>query len=279
MPSRRFGVRQSISIIWTIGWSDFLLKYHGSVLGYLWSLVSPVVKFLVILHVFRPLVGDSIAMYPMYLFLGIIMWEHFSYTTSGCMNMLFEKAEVIQRVPFPRLLLVLIVGWTQAIVFATYLIVFFLFALVYQVPLDASSVYMLLIVVQMTLLALGIGMILSAWSLKYRDIGHLWAVGLQVLFWLTPIVYGYTMQRSFLRDLVHSATQLENLFSLEWILRMFIQFQPLSVLINDARRAMLGTSGTPTVIHALAFTVLCGGIFAVGAWIFVRRSKSFIQEY
>jgi len=277
---RRFGLRHCLRIIWTIGWSDFLLKYRGSVLGYVWSLISPVVKFLVILHIFSPLVGDSISSYPLYLFLGIIMWEHFSYTTSACMGMLHDKAEIIQRLPFPRLLLIFIVGWTQAIVFATHLVVFFLFALAYGIPLQGGAGYMLLIILQMTLLALGIGMILSAWSLKYRDINHLWSIGLQVLFWLTPIAYGYTVGRTFLRDLIASASSLPERLSLTWLLETFIQFQPLSVLINDARRVMLPlTAGVPSALHAFGFTVICGCVFAAGAVLFSHRSRFFIQEY
>lgn len=280
MSRHRFGLRQSLAVIVTIGWSDFRLKYHGSFFGYLWSLVAPIVKYLVILHVFRPFVGQTIEHYPLYLFLGLILWEYFSYTTAACMTVLFDKAEIIKHLPFPRILLMLIVGWTQIIVFSTHFIVFLMFAWWYGMPLLWNSLYMLVVVAQMSMIALGIGMFLGAYSLKYRDLEHLWNIGLQVLFWLTPVVYGYASNETFARGLIRTISGVRSVHVTD-LLTWFIQFQPLSIIINDARRATLYplTIGTPSALHAAGFTFICALIFAIGATMFRRRSVHFIQEY
>ena len=93
-------------------------------MGYAWSLIGPFVKFLVILYVFGPYVRASVPFYPLYLFLGIIIWEHFSITTSHCISMLFEKQSMIQRHKFPHILLILATGWTNIIIFMTHVVIF-----------------------------------------------------------------------------------------------------------------------------------------------------------
>jgi ABC-2 type transport system permease protein len=275
-----FSLLRSARIVIAFGWSDFVLKYRGSFLGYLWSFIVPLVKFLVILHIFRPFAAD-VPLYPLYLFLGIVLWEHFSLLTNACVHLPQEKALIIKKVAFPRLLLVLSTGWMHMIILLTYLCIFFLFCLIIGngIPLSAF-VYLPVLFLQSTLIALGIGMMLGSYALKFRDIQHLWNVILTVLFWLTPIMYAFRPGAPVLQDVQTLFTQsfalsLWNLFD------VFIRFQPLSILIHDARRAMLypDTLGVPSLLHIVAFTVLCGIIFLIGCWIFQRRSPYFIEEY
>jgi ABC-type polysaccharide/polyol phosphate export permease len=263
-----------------MGWSDFFLKYRGSVLGYLWSFLAPLSKFLVIFYVFQPLVGSAIPHYPLYLLAGIIIWEHFALTTVSCMGMLREKASLIQQVLFPRLLLILTVGWTNLLVFFTYLIIFIMFALFLHIPLSAGLLYLPLLFLQMTLLALGIGMLLSAYSLKYQDVPHLWGIVLQVLFWLTPVTYALTRTGPLINDALNVMSHPPQL-SLSSVFWIFSHFQPLSILIDDTRRSLIPDSarGIPSIEHMLGFTLLCAAIFVLGAFIFNRRSRFFLEEY
>jgi len=263
-----------------VGWHDFVLKYHGSVLGYLWSLIGPVVKFIVIYYVTRPFVSQGIHHYPLYLFLGIIIFEHFANTTTGCVVMLQQKQGIVSKIAFPRILLVFMVGWTNLIVFLTYLLIFVAFSLLFDVLPGWSYLLLPLLLVQMTLIALGVGTILSAYSLKYRDIEHLWSLVLYVLFWLTPIFYQHPsegpMWQSFLKFVDEFGYP-----TLTRIFDGFVQFQPLSLLMLDARRILLysDTSGVPSLEHLLAFTIICVAIFFYGIRIFRKRSPYFIEEY
>lgn len=281
MVKSRFTFQHSVRVVCAIGWSDFLLKYRGSILGYLWSLIGPVVKFLVMLFAIGPYVSSTIPHYPLYLFLGLIIWEHFSNTTTNCMTMLFDKEVLITRMRFPRILLVLMVGWTNLVVFLTYLLIFLVscfFAGIF--PSWQQFLYLPLILLQMSLVALGVGMVLSAYSLKYRDVQHLWLVLLQMLFWLTPIFYPYKADRplaaAFLQTVAHpNWSSYTNLFS------DFVLLQPLSILINDARRASLFPEAlaVPSLAHAVGFTLVCGIIFFIGMRTFEKRSRYFVQEY
>ncbi len=279
MPARPFTLRHAIRVVLAIGWSDFVLKYRGSVLGYLWSLALPLVKFGVILFVFGPYVESSVPMYRLYLFLGIIIWEHFSVTTTACMGMLFDKADVIQRLPFPRILLIFAVGWTNFIVFVTHLIVFLFYA--YRIGWEPhwEALYSIVTLAEMTMVSLGIGMMLASWCLKFRDIHHLWTVVLQILFWVTPIMFPYTLQKTAFETVTNVGSI--GSYSAGSTLKLFIEVQPLSVLMLDARRAILYADvwGMPTVVHTLGVLTVSAVIFLVGLAMFQKRQKFFAQEY
>lgn len=278
MPPRRFTLAHSFAVISAIGWSDFVLKYRGSVLGYVWSLLSPLVRFVVILHIFGPYVQRSIGNYSFYLFLGIIIWEHFAITTSSCMSMLHDKASIIQRMVFPRIFLIFAVGWTNFVIFCTHLTIFFAAALLYGISVNFSSLYLVITAVQMTLVALGIGMLLSSYSLKYRDVPHMWSIAVQILFWLTPIMYPYTVAGG---SLTHAARAILGQEPSESLMALFIQIQPMSIIIHDARRAVLydALSHSPSIEHAIGMTIVSATIFLFGYAVFQRRQRYFPQEY
>jgi ABC-2 type transport system permease protein len=277
---KRFSTRQAINVVLAMGWADFVLKYRGSALGYLWSLIVPLVKFLVMYHVFRPF-ASSIAYYPLYLFLGLILWEHFALTTQACIGMLHDKASIIKKVMVPRVLFIFSVGWTHLIILCTYFLIFLAFCIFLGAGLTVEAiVYLPLLLLQATLLSLGTGMFLSAYALRFRDIQHLWGIVLQVLFWLTPVMYAYKPSSPLFREALTIIAGGVNL-SLWSVFDVFIRFQPLSILMYDARKAILYSmsEGMPSVFHMSLFTLICAVIFLAGMMVFIKRSRYFIQEY
>ena len=103
----------------------FKLKYQGSVLGYFWSLVKPIMLFLVLLFVFTRIfrVGGSIEHYPVYLLLGIVIWGFFSEITAISLGAIVENGDLIRKVYFPRIVLVIARSVTSLMVFALNLLV------------------------------------------------------------------------------------------------------------------------------------------------------------
>lgn len=273
----RFSWQQSLHLVLVLGWSDFCLKYRGSILGYLWSFLGPLAQFFVIFAVFRPFVGAGISHYALYLFLGIIVWEHFSLTTSACVALPQEKAGLIQKTRVPRILLPLATGWTHVAIFLTRLLVFAVIAAAYGIFPRMSYAYLPILLLQMSFLALGIGMLLGAFSLRYRDIAHLWGIALQALFWLTPVMYA-------IDRLPFSQEALRILrVGIPWhpieLVRAFVRVQPLTLLLADARRTLLLGESLPSVWHMVFVTAFCAGFFCIGSAVFRQRSRSFSQEY
>ena len=264
--SSPYGFRERVRIVLALGWIDFALKYRGSVLGYLWSFIVPLAQFLILLFLFRPFLGEAIAHYPLYLFMGIIVWEHFVLTTTTCQSVLQEKWEIIQRVPVPRLLLELAVGWQHLLIFLTRLMIFFVFFLFLGGPLTVSILLLPLALLQMTLFALGVGMTLASYALKFRDIPHLWSVLLPLFFFLTPIFYA------------PESVPLRSADSFHVLLRAFVGAQPLSTILGTMREAFLGEF-IPHVTSLLTSTLQLTIFFVLAAFLFRYRSRFFLEEY
>lgn len=281
MQVRHFTVWHMLRVSMAIGWSDFQLKYRWSVLGYLWSFAAPVAKFIVILHVFRPLT-QGISYYPFYLFLGIILWEHFMLTTNACISSLKSQEPLLKKIPFPRSIVALAAIWTNLIVLTTYLLVFFVAMLFFGVPLHpAIVIYVPLLLIQAGLLAGGVGMFVSAFSLRFRDVPHLWPIVLQVLFWLTPIVYRFQPNVPVTQDIQKMFNQGVADHSVFTLLDMFIRFQPLSLIMHAARRVLLYPDilGYPSFMHVLGILGVSALVFLIGFGIFSLRSQHFLDEF
>jgi ABC-type polysaccharide/polyol phosphate export permease len=278
MPPDHLPWTRLARIALAFGWSDFLLKYHHSVRGYVWSLMGPVLQFMVVLHVFRPFVGNNIPHYALYLFLGIILWEHFSLTTAACIGLPRRRLPILQKVKVPAFVFVLSVGWTHMIILCTRLLLFFALALWWA---DLTWLmhlwYAPILLLHTTALALGIGSLLGAYSLRFQDIGQIWVVALQILFWLTPIVYPSMRSGTLALELQRIAGGLSGIAD---VFTSFIRLQPLSILLFDARRVFISMeSALPSALHVVSFTVACLLLFAIGISIYTRRSAYFLQEF
>ncbi len=172
--------------------TDFKIKYQGSILGYAWSLAKPLAMFGVLYLVFTVFVriGSTIPHYALYLLLGIVLWTYFSDTTLTAMRSVADKGDLMRKVYFPRIAIILAASITAAITLALNIlvvIVFMIFA--HIIPSGLSLLLTVLLLLEFYILCLGTSFILSALYVKYRDIGHIWEVLLQLLFYSSAIIY------------------------------------------------------------------------------------------
>lgn len=171
--------------------TDFKLKFQGSVLGYLWSLVKPLMLFAVLYVVFTQFlkIGGNIDHYAVYLLLGVVFWGFFSELTAGSLDSIVSRGDLIRKIYFPRIVLVLSRGITIFITFMLNLFAVFLFIIFTGVDIDLKILFLPLIIIELFILSLGVGLFLSSFFVKYRDIAHIWEIVLQALFYATPILY------------------------------------------------------------------------------------------
>lgn len=172
--------------------TDFKLKYQGSVLGYLWSFAKPLMLFAVLYVVFTRFVrfgGGSIEHYSLYLLLGIVLWSYFTDSTNAAMGSIVDRGDLIRKVYFPRIVIVIAASITSLITLVLNLAVVLIFVVVARIPFHFSAPLFLLLVVELYVLSLGCSLLLSALYVKFRDFRHIWEVGLQILFYASPIIY------------------------------------------------------------------------------------------
>jgi ABC-2 type transport system permease protein len=184
-------LRRFVSLTLTLATTDFKLRYFGSALGYLWSLVRPLLFFGVIYVVFTEVVkvGNKVPHYAVYLLTAIILWTFFVETTVNSVQCLVAREGLLRKIRFPRLAIPLAVSLTALFNVCTNFVAVFAFALASGISPRITWLELPLLVVLMAFLAVGTGMLLSSLFVRFRDIQPIWEVCVQVLFYGSPIFY------------------------------------------------------------------------------------------
>jgi ABC-2 type transport system permease protein len=247
--------------------TDFKLRYQGSVLGYAWTLLRPLLLFLIMYVVFVKFLklGEGVPHYPVYLLVGIVIWNFFQEMTTRSTTVIVERGDLIRKVRIPRWIIILSASISALINFLLNLIVVLVFLFINHVDLLATSLWVPLILVEVYLFSLGVSLFLATAYVKYRDVSYIWEVILQAAFYLTPILYPLT--------LITSET-----------LQKIILLNPIAQAIQDARYAVI-THQTITIYQVfdggwymflpfiITILLVVGGIFY-----FRKQSKYFAEE-
>ena len=175
--------------------TDFKLRYQGSVLGYLWSLLKPLMLFTIMYFVFVRFLkfGAGIPHFEVSLLLGIVMWSFFTEATSQGMQAIVARGDLLRKISFPKYILVISGTISALINLALNLLVVMVFIFINGVDLKWTMLLLPLDILLLFGFALAIAFALSAIYVKYRDFAHIWEVFLQAMFYATPIIYPVTM--------------------------------------------------------------------------------------
>lgn len=168
---------------------DFKKKYKRTILGVGWSMLSPLLMLLVMKVVFENFFGRTINHYTTYLFCGLLTFNWFSESTNSGMRSLFANAGIFTKVNVPKYLFLFSVNVQVLINFALTLLVFFVFCAIDQVQFTWRFFFLLYPIATLLLFNVGIGMVLSALFIFFRDIDYLWSVALQLLMYGSAIFY------------------------------------------------------------------------------------------
>jgi ABC-2 type transport system permease protein len=249
--------------------TEFKLRYQGSVLGYAWSLLKPLGLFSILYVVFVKFlrVGGDIPNFPVYLLLGIVLWNFFAEATFGALGSIVGRGDVIRKIKFPKYIIV-ISGTVNALInLAFNLFVVLVFALVAGADLGTRSLLAPVFILQLYLLALGIGLFLSALYVKFRDISHVWEVLMQGAFYATPILYPVNII----------------LDNFNPIAAKIVMLNPVAQIIQDMRFLLVTEEAKRTTdIVQLPFSlipyILVLLSLLLGTLYFRRRSRYFAEQ-
>jgi ABC-2 type transport system permease protein len=171
--------------------TDFKLRYQGSSLGYAWSLLRPLLLFVILYVVFVKFLklGSGIPHYPVYLLLGIVMWNFFTEMTVQSLGSIVGRGDLIRKIRIPRWIIVFSSSISALINLGLNLVVVAIFMLINHVDIYKTIAFVPLLLAEVYIFALGVSLFLSAAFVKFRDIGYIWEVVLQAGFYLTPILY------------------------------------------------------------------------------------------
>jgi ABC-2 type transport system permease protein len=249
--------------------TDFKLRYQGSVLGYLWSILKPLFLFAILYIVFDKFLklGRGIDHFPIYLLLGIVLWNFFTEATGLGLQSIVGRGDLIRKINFPKYIIVISGTISSLINLGINLVVVLIFMLITGVSLSFENLLIFPLIFELYIFALAIAFFLAAVNVKLRDIGYLWEIFLQAAFYATPIVYPLAM--------VISQSQLA---------AKLIMLNPVAQVIQDVRYVVV-THGTVTIyqlisnklIIAIPFVIVIVSV-VIAASYFRRHSKNFAEE-
>lgn len=249
--------------------TDFKLRYQGSVLGYLWSLVRPLFLFGILLLVFGYMlkIGSNIPHYPIYLLLGIVLWNFFIESTNSALQSIVGRGDLIRKLNFPKYIIVVSGTISALINLGISLIVVGLFMLFARIELRPVALLLPLIIAELYIFSLSLGFFLSAFFVKYRDIGYVWELLLQAAFYATPIIYPLSF--------VEHKSQL---------IAKLMLLNPMAQIVQDSRYILVSPQ-TDTLLkmsHSLLISLIPFAIIvvvAVSAGIYFRaNARSFAEN-
>ncbi|MBS7577277.1 MULTISPECIES: ABC transporter permease [unclassified Enterococcus] len=204
--------------------TDFKLRYQGSLIGHLWSILKPImlfsVMYLVFIHFLR--LGQDIPHFAVALLLGMIMWNFFQETTSMGLTSIVARGDLLRKLDFPKEIVVISVSINAMINFLINLLVVIAFALINGVSLSPFALLAPLLFVELYIFSLGIAFLLATLFVRFRDIAPIWEVVMQAGMYATPIIYPITM-------VINTSPTIAKV----------MMMNPLAQIIQDARHLLI----------------------------------------
>ncbi len=250
--------------------TDFKLRYQSSALGYLWSLLKPFSLFLIMYVVFVKVLGAGadIPNFGVYLLIGIVVWNYFAEVTNGSVTAVVGRGDMLRKLNFPKYVIVVAVSLSAMINLLFNIVVVAIFLIVSQTDINITAVFAPFLLIELFVFSLGVGLLLSALYVRFRDIGFIWEVIMQAAFFATPIMYAFSLvtDKSILAGKI-------------------LLLNPVAQIMQDLRYMLVSSDKTTTIdklfdtpyatLMPLAIVAI---VFIFAVWYFRAHSKSFAEE-
>jgi ABC-2 type transport system permease protein len=255
--------RRFLNLTMTLALTDWKLRFFGSALGYVWSLLRPLLLFGILYLVFSQIVriGESVPHYPLVLLIGVVLFAYFAEVTGDCVKCVVDRESLVRKVSFPRMVVPLSVAVSSSWNLGLNLIVVAVFVVVSGVEPHTTWLLLPIPILLLVILATGVGMLLAALYVTLRDIGPIWEVIAQGLFYATPVF-----------------------FPIEFVLQNFSQTaghlalcNPLAAIITATRHLIMPNliSAQAAIGGGVRLLIPVGVVFglaALGFWVFNRSA-------
>lgn len=178
-------------LLYFLTWRDVKVRYKQTVLGAAWALLQPLLLMLLFTFVFGRLVGvksDGVP-YPLFAFAGLLPWMFFANAVTNSGNSLIGNTNLIKKVYFPRIIIPAAAVTAGLVELAIAFLLLIVLMFYYGVSLHSTVLLLPLLVVLVTLLALGVGMWMSALNVKYRDVRYALPFLIQLWLFASPVIY------------------------------------------------------------------------------------------
>lgn len=260
--------RRFWTLTWTLAVAEFKLRFFGSVFGYLWQLMRPLMLFGVLYVVFTQVVEvSSQRLFPASLLLGIVLFTFFAEATAGAVGCVVERENLVRRIHFPRLAIPVAVVLTATFNLALNLVVVFVFALIIGAEVRWDWLQLVPALLLLIVYAVGLAALLSALFVRFRDLRPIWDVVLQILFYASMIIVPFETIAQRYPDLAR-----------------ILLVNPLATIVQQMRHALVEPA-VPTAAEALGNPLyvlvplgVMVGTAVLGLWVFAREAPRVAED-
>jgi lipopolysaccharide transport system permease protein len=248
-------------LFWTLSWRDFRVRYAQTTIGFLWAFVQPIVTLLILTLVFNQFAGvETEIPYIVFAVCGLSMWTYFSYVMTNSGSSIIQSQDMVKKIYFPRLIIPLSKAVVGLIDFGITLGILIVLMIYYQVPPAKTIILAPLFIFFGMLSALGVGIWLSALTVRFRDFQHIVPFFVQIGLYLTPVAYP--------AELVSARLP-------KWA-ETFYYFNPMAGVVQGFRWSIFGGQAPSNMIF-ISFSVVIL-IFFTGL-IYFKKVESEMADY
>jgi lipopolysaccharide transport system permease protein len=250
-------LRHYADVIIVLAQKDFKIRYRNSVLGFLWSLLNPLAYMVILTLVFSLLLAVNIPNFAAWLLIGLLVWRFFQISTNQSLFAIAGNTSLVNKMYLPRYLIVLSGNLAAFLGAGLEFVALLPLLVLLGVNLTPYALLLPMILVLEFFLVFGVSLLLSSLNLKYRDFNQLWDIGLQLGFFLSPIVYD------------------ANLIPARY--RLLYSLNPITALIGSARSVLIGQS-FPSAFDSSVVLSSVGFLLLIGYFVFRRLERRFAEE-
>lgn len=240
-------------------WRDLKVRYKQTAVGILWAIFQPLITmiiFTIFFGRFAKISSDNIP-YPIFVYIGLLLWQYFSFGLSHSSNSMIMNANIIGKIYFPRLIIPFSSSLIGLVDFAIASAILLGLMVYYHYMPNLTGIFLIPLLLFITFLSsIGLGCFLAAINVKYRDVRYIIPFFIQILMFLTPVIYPV----SILGD------------RYKWILSL----NPIAGVIENARGAILGVR--PVDWDLLSISIAVSVFLFVFGILYFRKAESFFAD-
>jgi ABC-2 type transport system permease protein len=262
------GLGRFFALTWLLSVTEFKLNYFGTVFGYLWSLLRPLLLFAVLYAVFTRIIRFDVPNYAQLLLLNLTLYEVFSEATSRAVRSVARNENIVRKTHFPRIVIPISVVTTSLFNLCLNLVAVLIFITATGIEPSLTWLALPLVVLALAIMITGVALLVSALFVRFQDLAQIWSVVIRALFYASPVLY--------------PAEVITERFpgSLHFILYV----NPLVPLLEEARRLVVDPAApspvelTGNVFGIIAPVAIVVALCAIGLWTFVRIAPRVAEE-
>jgi ABC-2 type transport system permease protein len=260
------GLRRFWDLLYLISVTEFKKTYFGTVLGYVWSFLRPLLIFAVLLFVFTQIfrIGSQVPHYPVLLLFNIVLFGLFQEATTLAVGSVLAQEGIVRKTQFPRLVIPMAIVLTSLFNFAVNLVVVAIFLVAFHVDPIWTWLLLPVIVAVLFVLTAAVSMLLSTLYVRFRDVAIIWGVFATALFYATPVLYPFERVPDAYREIL----------TINPLVPLFVEARKL-IIDPSAPSAVEAVGGWVHLIPPAAIAiVLCVG----SVWYFNREAPHVAEQ-